>query len=65
MITILRKEGWILNPNDKIVNNILKMIENNDGHCPCYNDSKDTKCPCTSYRENDVCHCGLYKKVIK
>jgi hypothetical protein len=46
MITILRKEGWILNPNDKVVNNILKMIENNDGHCPCYNDCGDTKCPC-------------------
>lgn len=42
MITILRKEGWELNPNDKVVNSILKMVENNDGKCPCYNDCADT-----------------------
>ena len=63
MITILRKEGWMLNPNDKVVNGILKMVENNDGKCPCYNDCMDTKCPCESYRKNDVCHCGLYVKI--
>jgi len=26
MIQILRKEGWILNPNDKIVNGIQELI---------------------------------------
>lgn len=62
MITILRKEGWILNPKDKTVNSIIKMIENNDGNCPCHNTSEDPKCPCTDYRINDVCHCGLYQK---
>ena len=31
MVTILRKEGWVLNPNDKIVNGVLKMIEKNLG----------------------------------
>ena len=62
MVTIYRKEGWILNPNDKIVNSIFKMIENNAGKCPCYNDCADTTCPCESYRINDKCHCGLYLK---
>ena len=31
MIEIYRKEGWMLNPNDKIVNTILKMCEKNGG----------------------------------
>lgn len=39
------------------------MVENNDGKCPCYNDSADTTCPCASYRLNDKCHCGLYLKI--
>ena len=63
MITILRKKGWILNPNDKVVNNIFRMIENNAGKCPCYNLSEDTKCPCSGYRNHDKCECGLYLKV--
>ena len=62
MIQILRKEGWILNPNDKIVNSIIKRIEKNDGKCPCHNTGYDTKCPCSDYREQDVCHCSLYVK---
>lgn len=62
MIQILRKEGWILNPNDKIVNSIIKRIEKNDGKCPCHNTGHDTKCPCSDYREQDICHCSLYVK---
>lgn len=63
MVSILRKEGWVLNPNDKVVNGILKMIERNNGECPCHNNSTDKKCPCSDYRENDICHCGLYQKI--
>lgn len=62
MITIYRKEGFILNPNDKIVNNILSRIEDNDGKCICFNESTDPHCPCSDYRENDCCHCNLYLK---
>ena len=62
MIQILRKEGWILNPNDKIVNSILKRCEANDGECPCLNTSVDKHCPCSDYRENDICKCNLYLK---
>lgn len=62
MIPILRKEGWMLNPNDKVVNNILKRIEANNGLCICDNHSEDAHCPCTDYREKDNCHCHLYLK---
>lgn len=62
MVQIFRKEGWILNPNDKTVNAILKRIEANNGECPCENNSKDKHCPCSDYRENDICHCTLYIK---
>ena len=65
MVSILRKNGWILNPNDKVVNAILKRCENNDGLCPCvhnseYYEGKDLHCPCTDYKLKDVCACGLY-----
>ena len=64
MITILRKEGFMLNPNDRAVNALLKMIERNEGKCPCSgNTSKDLHCPCSNYRLYDECTCGLYKKI--
>lgn len=62
MVKIYRKEGFDLNPNDKIVNAIFKRVENNNGECPCHNNSIDKKCPCSDYRDNDICHCGLYIK---
>jgi ferredoxin-thioredoxin reductase catalytic subunit len=66
-IIILRKEGWILNPNDKVVNGILRRCAKNDGLCPCVHDSeayegKDLHCPCTDYTMHDKCECGLYIK---
>lgn len=62
MVKIYRKEGFDLNPNDKIVNSIFKRVKNNNGECPCHNNSIDKKCPCSDYRDNDICHCGLYIK---
>ena len=62
MIKIYRKEGFDLNPNDKIVNSIFKRVENNNGECPCHNESVDNHCPCSDYREKDVCKCNLYIK---
>ena len=46
------KEGWKLNPNEKVVNAIIKGIN----RC-------DTKCPCSGYRLNDKCCCNLYVKI--
>lgn len=63
MITILRKDGFILNHNDKVVNSLFKMIERNEGKCPCSgNTSEDLHCPCSNYRLKDECICKLYIK---
>lgn len=65
MIPILRKPGWQLNPNDKIVNAILRRAEKNNGECPCANEGQtheDRLCPCKKYREEDCCCCRLYIK---
>ena len=59
------KQGWITNPNTKVVDAIVKRILLNNRDCPCSNDSEDKHCPCTDYRENDICHCGLYVKINK
>ena len=40
MLTILIKEGWILNPNEKVRNSIIKAIERCDGECPWSNPGK-------------------------
>ena len=61
----LIKDGWMLNPNARVVEAITKRIEMIDGECPCHNPGKtheERLCPCKEYRENDVCHCGLYIK---
>lgn len=68
VIPILRKEGWVLNPNDKVVNAILKRIELNGGECPCQNPGQtreDRLCPCRHYREEDQCCCSLYVRDSK
>lgn len=63
---IYRKEGFILNPNDKIVNGILKALVRTKGLCPCVHEKveclEDIKCPCKEYREKGHCRCNLYIK---
>lgn len=65
MIPIHRKPGWILNPNDKILNALFKRLEITEGECPCANRGEtleDRMCPCKEYRINDYCCCKLYIK---
>ena len=59
------KPGWKLNPNQKIVSNITRLIKNNNGMCPCAHPENDgdLHCPCESYRLRDKCCCKLYIKV--
>ena len=62
---IFVRPGWKINPNEKIVNGIMKMLERNGGYCPCDNPDKGTEfavCPCRSYMEHDKCCCSLYIK---
>lgn len=56
------KEGWKLNPNEKIVKGVTRGIERNNGEYPCHNDSEDKHCPCSNYRLHDHCCCSLYVK---
>lgn len=68
MIEIKRIEGFILNPNDQVVNKIFKAIERNKGVCACKHktpeyEGKDLHCPCTDYIKFKTCLCNLYKKV--
>lgn len=56
------KPGWIINPNEKVVNGIIKGLNRCNGECPCNNNSYDKNCPCSNYREHDHCCCNLYIK---
>lgn len=57
------KDGWQLNPNEKVVNAIIKGINRCGGDCPCANNSEELQCPCSGYRLNDKCCCNLYVKI--
>lgn len=60
------KEGWQLNPNEKIVKAIERGVLRNNGECPCANEGvtrEERLCPCKSYLENDKCCCNLYVKL--
>jgi len=62
------KEGWQLNPNQKVVDAISKAIERNQGECPCTNPGPTREarlCPCEEYRLHDHCCCGLYVQTEK
>lgn len=60
MVTIIKKEGFVLNPKGIP---IINMILRNDGFCPCSsNTSEDKKCPCSNFRNKDECICNLYIK---
>ena len=62
---ILRKPGYMLNPEDKVVNGILKALFRNGGHCPCHHPEREghDQCPCSEWIHNNRCFCGLYIKV--
>lgn len=57
------KEGFKLNPNEKVVKAILKGIERCGGECPCANTSEDKRCPCSNYTQHNHCCCKLYVPV--
>ena len=64
-IVFFIKDGFMLNPNEKVVNGIMKGLQRCDGHCPCHNKyagTDDDICPCKAYREEDCCGCNLYIK---
>jgi len=63
-IKIYRKKGFIINPDDDVVNFVLNGILLNDGRCITDVDNRigHDQCPCTEYLQNNKCHCKLYIK---
>jgi len=72
-----KKEGFKLNPNEKIVDTVVRRIlENREklghGYCPCRRPTGDKKedekiiCPCVFHKEEielqGHCHCMLFVK---
>ncbi len=63
-ISIVRKKGFILNPDDLIVNAVFRALERTDGHCPTpvTNRFGHDQCPCSEYLQKGNCYCKLYIK---
>lgn len=61
-------DNFILNPNKKIVNGIIKGLNRTGGICPCHQETdieEDKNCPCKKFREDKICCCNLYIKTNK
>ncbi len=63
-IKIIRIPGFDLNPNDNHVNDVLRKLDNNHGHCPTHVIDRvgHDQCPCSAYLQDKTCYCGLYIK---
>lgn len=66
-LKIVRKKGWIINPDDEVVNGIFRELEHSGGHCPSKHPERigHDQCPCASYLEHNICYCNLYLKEQK
>lgn len=59
----------IFNPNwnEMNVNAFLKLIENNEGYCPCkIGKDESNHCICKQFMDkktDGLCYCGLYLKI--
>lgn len=62
MVKILRKQGFVLNPDDEELNKILRKLNENDGHCPTHvvRRTGHDQCPCSDYLQRNICYCKLY-----
>lgn len=60
---IARETGFAISDNENRVNNILKKLNERDGHCPCGGMTEEFLCPCTMMRTYGTCKCGLYMNV--
>ena len=57
---IARETGFAISDNETRVSNILKKLDERDGHCPCGGMTDEFICPCRMMREYGTCKCGLY-----
>ena len=61
---IVYETGFALTDDEKRIDNILKKLNERDGHCPCGGMTEQFICPCEMMRTHGTCKCGLYKDVI-
>ena len=60
-IKIKEKDGWKINPDNKIVNSIFRDLGKYDGKCSYLNSYDNNQiCPCDDYLLYDKCMCNLY-----
>lgn len=60
----------VFNPDETVVENVKRGLEENDGYCPCRTEkTEDTKCMCAEFRHqaedpafSGFCRCMLYCK---
>ena len=70
---VVEQFGWRFNPDEEVVERVLKGLTNNKliygkRYCPCFvvqNDGNDRICPCKPAIEKEipndgVCHCGIF-----
>lgn len=61
---IVREAGYLLTDNEQRIENILKKLNERNGHCPCGGMTDEFLCPCRMMREYGNCKCGLYQNAI-
>lgn len=64
IIKIQPREGDKINPDDRKVNSIFRLLEKSGGHCITKVDKRfgHDLCPCQNYLAGGKCFCGLYIK---
>lgn len=61
LLKVANKYGYQITSNEARAVNILKKLNDRDGHCPCGGMTDEFLCPCKLMREFGHCKCGLYE----
>lgn len=61
---VVHETGYALTDNEHRITNILKKLNERDGHCPCGGMTDEFICPCRMMREYGTCKCGLYRDFV-
>ena len=61
---VVHETGYASTDNEQRITNILKKLNERDGHCPCGGMTDEFICPCRMMREYGTCKCGLYRDFV-
>lgn len=61
LLKTANKYEFQITDNEPRALNILKKLNQRDGHCPCGGMTDEFICPCKMMREFGHCKCGLYE----